>query len=187
MITVTLDDERVLGVTPVAPHEAMKIAEGCRELSGVRQWWRVAMKVAAIRMIDGVPMPMPTHPKHIEGLVSRFSKRDMKAISEAEEQHISEQSSDLELLELTPLETLRIWALIGELETAPGWVAPAFIAATVRKIDEEKVPFPCSKDEMRDLVARLGTAGMIKASRFMLDHIDKEKKAASDKEAAVKN
>ena len=74
MITIKFDDGREVELEPVTPHEAMGIAEGCRQLSGVRQWWRTAMAVAAIRRIDGIPMPLPTHEKHVEGMVARFSR-----------------------------------------------------------------------------------------------------------------
>ena len=93
----------------------------------------------------------------------------------------------LELAELTPLETLRIWAVIGEFETIAGWVAPAFIAATVRKIGGEKVSLPSTKEEMKALVARLGLAGMSKASAFMLTQAAAEKDAEASKRAAAKN
>ena len=188
MIMVKLDDGRELGLLPVAPHEAMAIAEGCRQLSGVRQWWRTAMAVSAIRSIDGIPLPVPTHEKHIEGMVGRFSRQDLKAISEALENQVNEEpSNELEMAQLTPLETLRIWAVIGEFETVAGWVAPAFIASAVRKIDGEKISFPSTKDEIKVLVARLGLAGMSKASSFMLAQSAEEKNSEANKLAAAKN
>jgi len=188
MITIKLSDGRELAVEPVAPHEAMGLAEGCRHLSGVRQWWWLATTVAAIRSIDGITLPFPTHEKHIEGMVSRFSKQELRVISEALENFPKEEiSPDLELRELTPLETLRIWALIGEFETMTGWVLPAFVASAVRKIGDEKISFPASKQEMKTLVARLGPAGMSEASAFMATQNETEKAAEAEKQAAAKN
>jgi hypothetical protein len=188
MITIKIGDGRELALKPVAPHEAMGLAEGCRQLSGVRQWWLVATTVASIRSIDGIPMPFPTHEKHIEGLVARFSRNDLRIISEALENCPNEQvSPELELRELTPLETLRIWALIGEFETMPGWVNSAFIASVVRKIDDEKISLPTSKAEMKGLAGRLGLAGMSKASAFLWTQHEAEKAAEGEKQAAAKN
>jgi hypothetical protein len=187
MITIKLDDGRELGVTPVAPHEAMTLAEGCRELSGVQHWWRTAMAVAAVRTIDGVPLPFPSHEKHVEGLVNRFSRADLKVIAAADSTDGEPEAPEMEFRELSPLEEMRMWALIGEYEQIPGWVAPAFIAATVRKIGEDKVAFPASKEEVKKLVARLGMMGMTRASIFMLAQRAEEKAAEADKLAAAKN
>lgn len=188
MITIRLHDGRELALEPVAPHEAMGVAEGCRHLSGIRQWWRAAMTVASIRSINGIPMPLPTHAKHVEGLVGRFSRQEMKLISEAlETQPVEEGSTELELRELTPLETLRIWAVIGEFEMIQGWVAPAFIACCVRGIGDEKIALPASKEEIKALVGRLGLAGMSSASAFLVAQAEAEKNAEADREAAAKN
>jgi hypothetical protein len=188
MITIKLNDGRELALDPAAPHEAMGIAEGCRQLSGIRQWWRMAMTVASIRYIDGIPLPLPAHEKHIEGMIARFSKQDLRMISVALENQYDEQPSpELELVELKPIEILRIWALIGEFEAIAGWVAPAFIAASVRKIGDEKISLPSTKEEMRALVARLGLAGMSKASALLSALTTAEKAAEADKQAAAKN
>ncbi len=188
MITIKLDDGRELDLRPVEPHEAMAIAEGCRHLSGVRQWWKTAMTVAAIRCIDSIPIPLPTYEKHIEGMVSRFCRRDLQAVAVSLENEVDEHAlPELELIELTPLETLRLWALIGEFETIAGWVAPAFIAAAVRKIGDEKISLPSTKVEMRALVARLGQAGMAKAAAFMAAQTVAEREAELARRAAAKN
>jgi hypothetical protein len=188
MITLKLDDGRELGIAPAAPHEAMKLAEGCRELSGVRQWWHKAMSVAAVRTIDGIPLPAPTHERHVEGLVARFSRSDLKKIIAArDEAESADEAPELEFKEITPLEELRLWALIGDFDTIPAWVATAFIAAPVRKIGSEAVSFPASKDEMKALVERLGVAGMNQASVFLLASKAAEKAAEADKVAAAKN
>jgi len=188
MITLDLDDGRALGLEPVAPHEAMGIAEGCRQLSSIRQWWRMAMAVAAVRSIDGIPLPLPTHEKHIEGMVARFSREELRAISEALASYPGDQTApEVEMAPLTPLEVLRIWALIGEFESVLGWVQPAFIAASVRKIGNETISLPTTKAEMKALVARLGVAGMAKAAVFMVEDSAAEEAAEADKEAAVKN
>jgi hypothetical protein len=188
MITIKLDDGRELALEPVAPHESMGIAEGCRQLSSVRQWWRMAMTVAAVRSIDGIPLPLPTHEKHIEGMVARFTRQDLNTISEALENEPNQQvSPELEMAGLTPLEVLRLWALSGEFESVYGWVSQAFIAANVRKIGNEKISFPTTKEEMKALVARLGVAGMAKASAFMVADSAAEKAAEAEKLAAAKN
>ncbi len=187
MITLTLDDGRALGVVPVEPHEAMTIAEGCRDLSGIRAWWRMALAASAIRSIDGIPMPMPTHERHIEGLIARFSRQDMKRIIEVAEQPMSQPAPELELVELTALETLRIWAVIGTFETIAAWVAPAFIAGQVRAIDGERLIFPSSKQEMKEIVRRLGLAGMEKASAFLLAKQESDKVESAGRQAAAKN
>ncbi len=187
MIKLALDDGRELGIAPVEPHEAMNIAEGCRDLSGVRQWWQTAMAVAAIRTIDGIPLPAPTHEKHVEGLVARFSRADLAAIAGAKFPADDRPAPILDLAQLAPVETLRLWAAIGELETIPGWVAPAHIAAQVRKIDGEAVAFPTTKAEIKALVERLGVAGMTLASAFLVAHVNAARTAATDKQAAAKN
>ncbi len=187
MNTLTLDDGRTLSIVSVEPHEAMTIAEGCRDLSGIRAWWRMALAASAIRSIDGIPMPMPTHERHIEGLISRFSRHDMKRILEVAEQPISQPAPELELAELTALETLRIWAVIGSFETIAAWVAPAFIAGQVRAIDSEKLLFPQSKQEVKEIVRRLGLAGMAKASAFLLAKQESIKAESADMQAAIKN
>jgi len=187
MVTVTLEDGRALGIEPVTSAEAMTIAAGCRELSGVRQWWTTAMAVASIRTIDGIPRPLPTHEKHIEGLVRQFSRNDLSVIGNVRVAASDAPPPVLEMAELTPLETLRLWAVIGEFEAIPGWVAPAFIAAQVRKIDGEDVAFPATKDAIKDLVARLGAPGMTLASAFLVANLESAKTAAADKQAAAKN
>lgn len=188
MNTLSLEDGRVVTLEPVAPHEAMELAEGCRQLSGVRQWWRIAMAVAAVRSIDGVPLPLPTHEKHIEGMVSRFSREDLKAISGALAGVAEEEAvPDIECAELTPLETLRMWRVVGEFEGISGWVAPAFVAAAVRRIGNEAVTFPTSRAEVKALVARLGSAGMNKASEFTLSRRRAEAASEADRRIAAKN
>jgi hypothetical protein len=187
MTTITLEDGRVIGIEPVAPHEAMTIAAGCRELSGVRQWWQTAMSLAAIRTINGIPRPLPTHARHVEGLIREFSRDDLNVIANVPAAANDAAPPRLELVELTPLETLRLWAVIGEYEAIPGWVAPAFIAAQVRKIDGEDVTFPASKEAVKDLVARLGVPGMTVASAFLVAGLERAKAVAADKQAAAKN
>ena len=188
MITIKLGDGRKLVLDLVTPHEAMGIAEGCRQLSGIRQWWKIAMAVSSIRSIDEIPLPLPTGEKHIEGMVGRFSAQDLKAIIEAlEAEPVDEDSPDLEFAELTPLETLKVWAVIGDFETIGGWVAPAFMACCVRKIGDEKICLPTTKKEIKALVERLGPAGMSKASLFRLARSAAEKNAEVDKLAAAKN
>ena len=146
------------------------------------------MAVASVRSIDGIPIPLPIHEKHIEGMVARFSREDLRAVVAAADRQPSEENApELDLVELTPLETLRIWAVIGELETIAGWVAPAFIAAAVRQISGERILLPSSKEEIKALVARLGPAGMSKASSFMLARSAAERQAEADKQAAAKN
>lgn len=188
MITVKLGDGRELALEPVAPHEAMGLAEGCRHLSGVHQWWRLATTVASVRSIDGIPMPFPTHEKHIEGMIARFSRPEVRLISETVEGHPREEEPpELELRELTPLETLRIWAVIGEFETVPGWAHPAFTAAAVRKIGDDNITLPASKGEMKTLVARLGIGGMLRASLFRVEQATAAEAAEVEKQAAAKN
>lgn len=188
MIRINLEDGRELALEPVAPHEAMGIAEGCRHLSGIHQWWRMAMAVASVRSIDGIPLPLPTHEKHIDGMAARFSRQDLKQIFLALESLSTEPVSlELEFGELTPLEMLRIWAVIGEFETVAGWVVPAFIAAVVRKIGNEKISLPTTKAEMKALVAHLGSIGMSQASEFILTQRVAEKAAEREKQAAAKN
>lgn len=168
MTEITLPDGRSLEIEPLAPHEAMKLAEGARALSGNRGWWKMALAMAAIRSINGVPNPFPTHKKHIEGLCGRFDGAAMAAIREAAEKWpVYPPCPPLELSPLTPLEKLRVYELAEDCNDVPGWIAAAFIAAGVRKIDGEDVAFPSSKAEMRELVQRLGIGGMVEASAFM--------------------
>ena len=69
----------------------------------------------------------------------------------------------------------------------PGWIGPAMLAATVRKIDGKSVAFPKSHDEMIDLVNRLGQSGLVKAAAFMFENAEREKASAEAKKAAAKN
>lgn len=186
--TIKLDDGRELGIAPVEPHEAMNLAERCRELSGNRRWWRTAMIVAAIRTIDGIPNPFPTHKKHIQGLVGRFEKSDIDLLREPSATWPETTAvHELEFSALTTLEDLNVSEIAEDCSDVPGWIGPAMLAATVRKIDGESVAFPKSHDEMLDLVKRLGQAGLVKAAAYMFENVEQEKASAEAKKAAAKN
>jgi hypothetical protein len=187
MNVITLDDGRSLGIQSLTALEAMALAEGCGDLSGIGQWWILANIAASIRTIDGIALPPPTHRRHIEGVLSRFSQSDLDAIMAIAEASNEEVDLDLSVAPMTPLETLRIWAIIGEFEEIPAWVGSAFIASQVRSINGEKICFPESRSQLKETVAKLGMSGMLKASTLLAAQSDAKQAGEADAKDAIKN
>jgi hypothetical protein len=186
MIEITLRDGRILGVEGVTPAESMKLAEGTRELSGNRGWCSMAIIVASIRSIDGIPRPFPTHKKHVEALLKDLNEDDVAAIRDAY-RNVEIAPVKIEFRKLSPFELLKIYEFAGEFNDVRGWVGPAAIAASVRKIDETAVAFPESQADLSALVARLGIAGFAAATIKMNESLDAADAKAMSLETAAKN
>jgi hypothetical protein len=186
MIQITLLDGRVLGVEGVTPAESMKLAEGTRELSGNRGWCSMAIIVASIRSIDGIPRPFPTHKKHIESLLKDLNEEDVAAIRAAYK-NVEMAPVKIEFRKLSPFELLKIYELAGEFNDVRGWVGPATVAASVRKIGEKAVNFPGSQADLTALVTELGIAGFAAASAKMNESLDAAGARAMSLEIAAKN
>jgi hypothetical protein len=186
MIEITLLDGRILGVEGVTPAESMKLAEGTRELSGNRGWCTMAIIVASIRSIDGIPRPFPTHKKHIESLLKDLNEEDVAAIRAAYK-NVETAPVKIEFRKLSPFELLKIYEFAGEFNDVRGWVGPATVAASVRKIDETAVTFPESQADLMALVTALGTAGFAAANVRMNESLDATDAKARPLETAAKN
>jgi hypothetical protein len=186
MIEITLQDGRVLGVEGVTPAESMKLAEGTRELSGNRGWCSMAIIVAAIRSIDGIPRPFPTHKKHIESLLRELNEDDVAAVRAAYK-GIEIAPVKIEFRKLSPFELLKVYEYAGEFNDVRGWVGPATVAASVRKIGEKAIAFPESQADLMALVAELGIAGFAAASARMNESLDAADAKARLLETAAKN
>jgi hypothetical protein len=186
MIEITLRDGRVLGVEGVTPAESMKLAEGTRELSGNRGWCSMAIIVASIRSIDGIPRPFPTHKKHIESLLKDLNENDLAAIRAAYK-NVETDPVTIEFRKLSPFERLKIYELAGEFNDVRGWVGPATIAASVRKIDEKAIAFPETQADLIALVTQLGNAGFAAANVRMNESWDAADAEARSLETAAKN
>lgn len=186
MIEVTLRDGRVLGVEGVTPAESMKLAEGTRELSGNRGWCSMALIAASIRSIDGIPRPFPTHKKHVEALLKDLNEDDVLAIRAANRK-AETAPVEIEFKRLSPFELLKIYEFAGEFNDVRGWVGPATIAASVRKIGEKLISFPESQADLIALVTELGTAGIAAANARMNEALDAADAKAKLLETAAKN
>lgn len=186
MIEITLLDGRVLGIDGVTPAESMRLAEGTRELSGNRGWCSMALVVASIRSVDGIPRPFPTHKKHIESLLKDLSEDDVAAIRAAFSS-VEMAPVKIEFRKLSPFELLKIYEFAGEFNDVRGWVGPATIAASVRKIDDKPVAFPASQADLIEIVAELGVAGFAAASARMSESFDAAETKARVLETAAKN
>jgi hypothetical protein len=186
MIEITLPDGRVLGIDAVTPAESMRLAEGTRELSGNRGWCSMAIIVSSIRSIDGIPRPFPTHKKHIEAILKDLSEDDLAAIRGAYK-HVENAPVKIEFRKLTPFELLKIYEYAGEFNDVRGWLGPATIAASVRKIDERAIAFPESQAELMTLVSELGIAGFAAAMAKMKEGLEAADTKARSLEAAAKN
>jgi hypothetical protein len=172
MITITLDDGRVLELNTVAPHEAMRLAEGVdapgtgreQKLSGNRVWWNRALQGAAVRSINGIPNPFPFSRTHIRGMIGDLGMAGMKKIAEAlEAELVAPDTRVIEATALAALEELDLFELAAEFADAPGWIACAYLAAQVRKIDGVAWAFPDSQDAVRQRVEQLGASGLLVA------------------------
>jgi hypothetical protein len=186
MIRITLADGRVLGIEGVTPAESMKLAEGTRELSGNRGWCSMAIIVAAIRSIDGIPRPFPTHKKHIEALLKDLNEEDVAAIRAAYK-NVEIAPLKIEFKKLSPFELLKIYEFAGEFNDVRGWIGPATIAASVRKIGDKAVAFPESQADLTALVTELGAAGFAAATMKMNESLDPADTKAGSLEIAAKN
>jgi len=190
MIEVTLKDGRVLQVEAVTPVESMRLAEGTRALSGNRGWSSMAVIAAAIRSIDGIPRPFPTHKKHIEALLKDLDAEDVAAIRTAlngARATADAKTPEIAFKALSPYERLKIYELAGEFNDVRGWIGPAAIAASVRKIGAKEVAFPESQAEILALVAELGMTGLAAATVAMNAALDAADAKARGLETAAKN
>lgn len=172
MITITLDDGRVLELNPVAPHEAMQLAEGVdapgtgreQKLSGNRVWWNRALQAAAVRSINGIPNPFPFSRTHIRGMIGDLGVDGVKKIAEAlQDVVVAPDARAIEASPLSAIEELDLFELAGDYSDVPGWIAAAYLAAQVRKIDDAALAFPTTQDDVRARVERLGASGLLAA------------------------
>ncbi len=186
MIEITLLDGRVIGVEGVTPAESMKLAEGTRELSGNRGWCSMAIIAASIRSIDGIPRPFPTHKRHIESILKDLNEDDVAAIRGAYK-NLEHPPVEIEFKKLSPFELLKIYEFAAEFNDVRGWVGPATIAASVRKIGEKTIAFPETQADLTALVTELGIAGFAAASVRMNEYLDVEDAKAKSLETAAKN
>jgi hypothetical protein len=176
MSTVTLNDSRVLELKPVEPHEAMRLAEGVdapgtgreQKLSGNRVWWNRALQVAAVRSINGIPTPFPFSRTHIRGMVGDLGVDGMKKIAEAlREMTVAPETRAIEAEPLSSVEELDLFELAGDYADVPGWIAAAYLAAQVRKVDGAALAFPVTQDDVRARVEQLGASGLLVAFSAM--------------------
>jgi hypothetical protein len=93
----------------------------------------------------------------------------------------------IEFRKLTPFELLKIYEYAGEFNDVRGWLGPATIAASVRKIDERAIAFPESQAELMTLVSELGIAGFAAAMAKMKEGLEAADTKARSLEAAAKN
>ncbi|HEY1857602.1 hypothetical protein [Acidocella sp.] len=172
MISITLDDGRVLELNAVAPHEAMRLAEGVdapgtgrdQRLSGNRVWWNRALQAAAVRSISGIPNPFPFSRTHIRGMIGDLGADGMRKIAEAlGVEFLAPETRVIEATALSALEELDLFELADEYSDVPGWIASAYLAAQVRKIDGAALAFPVTQDEVRARVEQLGASGLLVA------------------------
>ena len=193
MITVTLDDGRVLELKAVEPHEAMRLAEGVdapgtgrdQRLSGNRAWWNRALQAAAVRSINGIPNPFPFSRTHIRGMIGDLGVDGMKKIAEAlREVVVAPDRRAIEASPLSAVEELDLFEVAGDYADVPGWIAAAYLAAQVRKIDGAALAFPATQDALRARVEQLGASGLLAA--FHATHQDQAGRTRFS-EAAAKN
>ncbi len=172
MITVTLDDGRLLELRPVEPHEAMRLAEGVdapgtgrdQRLSGNRVWWNRALQAAAVRSINGIPNPFPFSRTHIRAMVGDLGVAGLKKIAEAlRDMVVAPETRAIEALPLSSVEELDLFELAGDYADVPGWIAAAYLTAQVRKIDGTAWAFPATQDDVRVRVEQLGASGLLAA------------------------
>jgi hypothetical protein len=172
MITITLDDGRVLELKAVAPHEAMRLAEGVdapgtgrdQKLSGNRVWWNRALQAASVRSINGIPNPFPFSRTHIRGIIGDLGVAGMKKIADAlNAELVAPDTRVVEATALSSLEELDLFELAAEFADVPGWIACAYLAAQVRKIDGVTLAFPDGQDAVRQRVEQLGASGLLMA------------------------
>jgi hypothetical protein len=78
---------------------------------------------------------------------------------------------------------LKIYEFAGEFNDVRGWIGPATIAASVRKIGQKAIAFPESQADLTALVAELGIAGISEANARMNEALD----AADAKTKALEN
>jgi hypothetical protein len=188
MITLTLPGGRVIEVEARTPAELMDLGGNIGKLGSNAKWFNAAKAVAAVRSIDGLIRPMPTHKKHVESLIAKFSDADMALIYPvAALLPDNLPAVAVEAKMLTPLERLWLDEAAGELNECPGWYGPAFVAATARKIDGEAVEFPRSADELRSRVERLGFVGMEAAALVVAAELKGRDAEAKATETAAKN
>jgi hypothetical protein len=178
MITVTLDDGRILELKPVEPHEAMRLAEGVdapgtgreQKLSGNRVWWNRALQAAAVRSINGIPNPFPFSRTHIRGMVGDLGVEGVNKIAEAlRDVVVAPETRAIEASPLSAVEELDLFELAGDYADVPGWIASAYLAAQVRKVDGAALAFPATQDHVRARVEQLGAAGLLVAFNAMHD------------------
>jgi hypothetical protein len=172
MISITLDDGRVLELQPVEPHEAMRLAEGVdapgtgreQKLSGNRVWWNRALQAAAVRSINGIPNPFPFSRTHIRGMIGDLGAVGVTKIADAlQDMVIAPDARAIEASPLSAIEELDLFELAGDYSDVPGWIAAAYLAAQVRKIDGAALAFPTTQDDVRARVERLGASGLLAA------------------------
>jgi hypothetical protein len=190
MIEVLLGDGRVLAIEQVTPGESMRLAEGTRALSGNRGWCSMALVAASIRSINGIPRPFPTHKKHVEALLKDLDADDVAAIRAALKNAKapgSAEAPEIEFKKLSPYELLKIYELAGEFNDGRGWIGPATIAASVRKIGDKVIVFPEIQADLLALVAELGMAGIVAATVKMNEALDAADAKAKGLEMAAKN
>ncbi|HTJ88875.1 MAG TPA: hypothetical protein VL356_01665 [Acidocella sp.] len=173
---MTLDDGRILELKPAEPHEAMRLAEGVdapgtgreQKLSGNRVWWNRALQVAAVRSINGIPNPFPFSRTHIRGMVGDLGVDGIKKIAEAlRDVVVPPETRAIEASPLSAVEELDLFELAGDYADVPGWIASAYLAAQVRKVDGAVLAFPATQDDVRARVEQLGAAGLLVAFNAM--------------------
>ena len=138
----------------------MQLAEGAdapgtgreQKLSGNRVWWNRALQAAAVRSINGIPNPFPFSRTHIRGMIGDLGVDGAKKIAEALQDVViaPDAPQPSRRRRFPPSRSWicsRSWPAI--IRMCRGWIAAAYLAAQVRKIDGAALAFPTTQDDVR--------------------------------------
>jgi hypothetical protein len=146
----------------------------------------MALVAASIRSIGGIPRPFPTHKKHIEALLKDLNEDDVADIRAAIGSAKAEPV-DIEFKALSPYELLKVYEFAAEFNDVRGWIGPATVVASVRKIGDRAVVFPECQADLMALVTELGMAGFTAATAKMNEALDAAGSREKFLETAAKN
>jgi hypothetical protein len=73
---------RKLELRQLSRREVMRFMRMWGPASNIEAWLSLALSVATVKSIDGVPMPAPTTPDQVEALADKLGPEGTKAVGE---------------------------------------------------------------------------------------------------------
>jgi hypothetical protein len=154
---VTDSKGRALDIRPLSFAEEMELALRCATPQDGALWWYSLKYACSVRKIGDSPVHMPYSAAGVPALLDRLGD---EALDLAEKTcgawaYEAAEPAQVETKPISKVELIKLLAMGGRAADVPVWRGVAATACAIRKIGDEVLEFPKTKEELRERVARL--------------------------------